>query len=296
LPHPISFYYTLSFFVLVTGSVTIFENHLHLRRDGRYIEAVKDFAKAGGTHLVLCQYPMPELVLAEKSYMSIYADTLKMTEEIMAAVPVKVFAVVGPYPVDYLTFQENMGRDEAMALMKKGMDEAAQLCLEHRCIAIGEIGRPHFPVSPEIMRDSTQILQYGMQRAKEVGVPVVLHTETTTPASCKEFVELGRGVGLVADQIVKHFAPPLVTPEENFGLMPSVLSSKKNIVTALSKGSRFLMETDYIDDLRRPGAVLGPATVPTLTKTLLQRGVMTEAQAEAIHRTNPEKTYHISLK
>jgi TatD-related deoxyribonuclease len=280
----------------MTGSVTIFENHLHLRRDGRFIEAVKDFAKAGGTHLVLTQYPMPEQVLVEKSYRSIYEDTLGMVKEIMDAVPVTVFGVVGPFPVDYLAFREAMNRDESMGLMRKGMDEAAQLCREKKCIAIGEIGRPHFPVSPEIMRDSTEILQYGMQCAKDAGVPVVLHTETTTPENCREFVELGRHVGLAADQIVKHFAPPLVTLEENAGLMPSVLSSKKNIVTALSKGSRFLMETDYIDDLRRPGVVLGPATVPTLTKTLLQRGVMTEGQAEAIHRSNPEKIYHIKLE
>jgi TatD-related deoxyribonuclease len=276
--------------------VTIFENHLHLRRDGRYIEAVKEFAAAGGTHLVLTQYPMPQQVLSEKSYQSIYLDTLRMTEEIMKAVPVTVYAVVGPYPVDYLTFRETMGREAAMGLMKKGMDEAAKLCVEHRCIAIGEIGRPHFPVASGIIRDSNEILKYGMQCAAEVGVPVVLHTETTTAESCQEFVALGKSVGLAADAIVKHFAPPLVTLEENGGLMPSVLSSKKNIVTALMKGSRFLMETDYIDDLRRPGAVLGPATVPTLTKTLLARGVMTEAQAETIHVQNPEKTYHISLE
>lgn len=276
--------------------MTIFENHLHLRRDGRYIDAVKDFAKVGGTHLVLCQYPAPEQVLVEKSYRSIYADTLQMTQEIMAAVQVKVYAVVGPYPVDYLTFREKLSRDESIALMRKGMDEAAKLCREQKCIAIGEIGRPHFSVSPDIMRDSTEILQYGMQCAKEVGVPVVLHTESTTPATCREFVELGRRVGLPAEAIVKHFAPPLVTFEENAGLMPSVLSSRKNIVTALSKGSRFLMETDYIDDLRRPNVVLGPATVPTVTKTLLERGVMTEAQADEIHRTIPEKVYRINLE
>ena len=276
--------------------MTIFENHLHLRRDGRFLEAVGEFAKAGGTHLVLTQYPVPSLVLMEKSYQPVYAETLRMAEEIMAAVPVTVYAVVGPYPVDFLTFRESLGRDAALALMKRGMDEAAGLCSEHRCIAIGEIGRPHFPVASEIIRDSNEILQYGMQRAAEVGVPVVLHTETTTPASCKEFVELGRKVGLRPEAIVKHFAPPLITADENFGLMPSVLSSKKNIVTALTKGSRFLMETDYIDDPRRPGMVLGPATVPTLTKSLLQRGVMTEEQAERIHVRNPENTYHIRLE
>ena len=276
--------------------MVIFENHLHLRRDGRFLEAVREFEKAGGTHLVLTQYPMPELVLTTKSYQSVYTETLRMAEEIMASIPVTVFTVVGPYPVDYLTFRDALGRDQAFALMKKGMDVAARLCADHRCIAIGEIGRPHFPVSVDVIRESNDILQYGMRRAAEVGVPVVLHTETTTPASCKEFVELGRAVGLRPDAIVKHFAPPLITADENCGLMPSVLSSKKNIVTALTKGSRFLMETDYIDDLRRPGVVLGPATVPTLTKTLLQRGVMTEEQAEIIHVRNPQNTYHITLE
>jgi TatD-related deoxyribonuclease len=77
--------------------------------------------------------------------------------------------------------------------------------------------------------------------------------------------------------------------------MPSVLASKKNIVEALEKGTRFLMETDYIDDPRRPGAVLGPKTVPKLTKSLLG-GAMTEEQAFEIHVKNPYKIYGIELE
>jgi TatD-related deoxyribonuclease len=77
--------------------------------------------------------------------------------------------------------------------------------------------------------------------------------------------------------------------------MPSVLASKKNIVEAVRKGDRFMMETDYIDDPRRPGAVLGPKTVPKLTKALLDVGVMTIEQAIQIHKENPEKTYSIDL-
>jgi TatD-related deoxyribonuclease len=232
-----------------------FDNHLHLRRDGRFLDAVREFQNAGGTHFILCQYPMPEIVLKEKSYQSCYQETIHMAEEIRAAVGIGVFVVVGPYPVDLLPLQERFGRETALAIMKKGMDEAAVLCNEQKCIALGEIGRPHFPVNQQIFQDSNDILIYGMQKAKDVGVPVVLHTETTTPTQCKEFVEMGRKVGLNPERIVKHFAPPLITPDENFGLMPSVLATRRNIVEALQKGTRFLMETDYIDDLRRPGAV-----------------------------------------
>jgi TatD-related deoxyribonuclease len=273
-----------------------FDNHLHLRRDGRFLDAVREFQNAGGTHFILCQYPMPEIVLKEKSYQSCYQETIHMAEEIRAAVSIGVFVVVGPYPVDLLPLLERFGRETALAIMKKGMDEAAVLCNEQKCIALGEIGRPHFPVNQQIFQDSNDILIYGMQKAKDVGVPVVLHTETTTPAQCKEFVEMGRKVGLNPKRIVKHFAPPLITPDENFGLMPSVLATRRNIVEALQKGTRFLMETDYIDDLRRPGAVLAPKSVPKLTKRLIEENLMSEQHAHWIHVENPQDTYHIDLE
>jgi TatD-related deoxyribonuclease len=60
---------------------------------------------------------------------------------------------------------------------------------------------------------------------------------------------------------------------------------------ALSQGTRFLLETDYIDDSRRPGAVLGPATVPRRTLALHARGLLTEEQAWTIHGDNPEKVF-----
>jgi TatD-related deoxyribonuclease len=274
----------------------IFDNHLHLRRDGRFLEAAREFQHAGGTHFILCQYPMPERVILEKSYQSCYEETLRMADEIRSAVEIGVFVVIGPYPVDLLPLQEKFGREAAISIMKKGIDEAATLCAEQKCIAIGEIGRPHFPVSQQILEDSNDILLYGMQKAHEVGVPVVLHTESTTPSQCKELVEMGRKSHLKPEKIVKHFSPPLVTQEENFGLIPSILASKKNIIEALSKGTRFFMETDYIDDLRRPGAVLAPRTVPKLTKKLFEENRMSEQQAYVIHVKNPLKTYNIDLQ
>ncbi len=274
----------------------IFDNHLHLRRDGRFLDAVREFSNAGGTHFILCQYPMPILVMREKSYKSCYQETLQMAEEIHAVVGIGVFVVVGPYPVDILPLQEKFGRETAIAIMKKGIEEAAALCEERKCIAIGEIGRPHFPVDKQILQDSNDILSYGMEKAKDVGVPVVLHTESTTSSLCKELVEIGKKVGLQPEKIVKHFSPPFITHEENFGLMPSVLASKKNILKALHKGSRFLMETDYIDDLRRPGAVLGPKTVPKLIKNLLAENLISEQQVHRIHVENPQNTYAIDLE
>ena len=88
----------------------ILDNHLHLRRDGRFLEAVKEFTKAGGTHFVLTQYPMPERVIQEKSYKSCYVETLQMAQEIRSTIDVQVYVVVGPYPVDYIKLKEKFIR------------------------------------------------------------------------------------------------------------------------------------------------------------------------------------------
>lgn len=276
--------------------MVIFDNHLHLRRDGLYLDAVRDFKHAGGTHFILCQYPMVKKVIMTKSYHDVYQQTLDMAAEIERKIEVGVFVSVGPYPVDYLKLREKFGKVVAMDIMKKGMDQAAVLCEEQKCVAIGEIGRPHFPVEEYILEESNEILLYGMQQASDVGAAVVLHTESTTPEQCRELAEMGKKANLAVDKIVKHFAPPLIEPDENYGLMPSILASKKNITKAIRKGTRFMMETDYIDDPRRPGAVLGPKTVPKRTFELINSENATDKDIMMIHKQNPEKTYGITIE
>jgi TatD-related deoxyribonuclease len=273
----------------------IFDNHMHLRRDGRYLDAVKEFKNAGGTHFILCQYPMVHQVIKEKTYKNVFQRTVDMAIEIQKNIDITVYTTVGPYPVDYIKLKEEFGTEQAIHLMKEGMDTAADFCQEGKSIGIGEIGRPHFPVDQKIMKESNEILAYGMKQAKKISVPVVLHTETTTPNQCKELMHMGKKIGLDASKIVKHFSPPFVNPEENFGLMPSVLASKKNIRKAIEKGTRFLMETDYIDDPKRPGAVLGPKTVPRRTIELLENNLATPEEIAIIHQENPQKTYDIVL-
>ncbi|MEF8848375.1 MAG: TatD family hydrolase [Candidatus Thermoplasmatota archaeon] len=275
----------------------IFDNHLHLREDGRFLEAVKDFKNAGGTHFILCQYPMTKQVIKDKKYLNVYKKTLQMRKKIVEKTQIQVFVTVGPYPVDFLKLSKKFSQKKATEIMKKGMDEAANLCMENDyVVGIGEIGRPHFQLKQEILDKSNEILKYGMKKAKEIDVPVIIHTETTTPDQCLELKKMGEKVGLPASKIVKHFSPPLIYERENHGLMPSVLASKKNIYQAAKKGTRFMMETDYIDDPKRPGAVLGPKTVPKRTKKLLKNNILNEEQLTKIHKTNPEKTYNIELK
>jgi len=224
-----------------------------------------------------------------------YGITLRMAERANAGTEVKVFACVGPYPVLLIGLAERFGLPRAVDIMKGGMDEAKRLVLERRAVAIGEIGRPHFPVSAEIMEASNDIMRYGMELAKEASCPVVLHTESADPTVMADLAGIADRTGLRREKVIKHYSPPLVLEEENHGLFPSVLASKPAMKEALSKGDRFVMETDFLDEPSRPGAVMNINTVPKRTKALLASGTLTEERSMRIHKDNPERLYGISI-
>jgi TatD-related deoxyribonuclease len=277
--------------------VPILDNHVHLHPKGRHVEAARDFAKAGGTHLVLSHLPYEMVPVTEaKHFAESYAITLELAESVRREVDIGVEVTIGPYPVLLIGLAERHGLKGAVDIMKAGMEAAQQLVLQGKAVGIGEIGRPHFPVSEEILNASNEIMSYGMILAKEAGCPVVLHTESATPESMKEIALMADRAGIPRHKVVKHYCPPLVTDEENSGLFPSVLASRTAIGEALGKGTRFLMETDYLDDVKRPGAVMAITTVPKRTKSLLQSGQMSEEQAYRIHLDNPKKVYGIEVR
>ncbi|MCK5548107.1 MAG: metal-dependent hydrolase, partial [Thermoplasmata archaeon] len=78
-------------------------------------------------------------------------------------------------------------------------------------------------------------------------------------------------------------------------IFPSIIASERNIREALRQGARFMLESDYLDDMRRPGAVIPPATIAKKTKKLLSEGTMSEESAFKIHKENPENVYGIEI-
>ncbi len=275
----------------------ILDDHMHLQFQGDNVKAVKEFLKLGGTHLIMSHMPYSDMPLRSlEDFERQYERSLSMVEKVRKETEVKIWLTVGPYPADILRLMEHHSIEKAKDIMMDAMDLAGKWVEEGRAIAIGEVGRPHFEVSPEVWEASNEILIHGMEIAKERGCAIVLHTESATPEGWKELASFADRTGMDRGRVVKHFSPPAILPEENQGLFPSVLASKSNIKKALEKGNRFTMETDYIDDPRRPGAVLSLKTVPKRTKAFLQNGIMSEEDAWKIHKENPEKVYGIEVE
>lgn len=261
------------------------------------MEAAADFARAGGTHAILVHSPDPSVpIVGPGDLRSSYEVTLRLADAVNASGTAKVFAAVGPYPVLLIGLAERHGLERGVELMKEGMEAAQRLVLDGRAVALGEIGRPHFPVDDEVWAASNEVLAYGMELAREASCPVILHTESATPKVMAELAAMADRAGLPRDKVVKHYSPPLVSQDENSGLVPSILASRDAVRAALSKGDRFLMETDFLDDPSRPGAVMNINTVPKRTRAFLEAGTMSEESAWRIHKELPEKVYGIEIE
>ena len=278
--------------------VPILDNHVHLEpRRGRNVDAVRDFERQGGTHIIVSHQPYEEArVSSSEDFRKSFDITVSMVDRINSETNVKAYATVGPYPVELLRLEKKLGLEKGREVMMGGMDLAADYVREGKAIAIGEVGRPHFDVSDLVLKVSNEIMAYAMKLAAEVDCAAVLHTEVGTENTMRNLAEIADDAGLDRGRVVKHYSPPIVLPEENFGLMPSVLAGKEAVREALGKSSRFLMETDFLDDPRRPGAVMAITTVPKRTLGFIRRGIMTEEQAYKIHCENPQAVYGSSFE
>ena len=248
----------------------VLDNHMHLQFHGENVEAVRRFEKAGGTHINLTNVPNYEYPLDGDYYQRIYDDTLKLADMVRRGTGVKVLVTIGPYPVDMVNLVENGAKvEEAKEFLLRGLEVAEKYILEGKAHAIGEIGRPHFDVPVEIWEASNEVIVEGMKIAKSLSVPVILHTESATERTWKDLAEFADRAGLSRDMVIKHYSPPVVDGR-NLGIFPSVIASRRNVREALKQGTRFLLETDFMDEPSRPNAVLPIESVPKRAQFIRQ--------------------------
>ena len=274
------------------------DNHMHIDPvNGEGINAVKKFERAGGRFLFLvCKGTASwNLKPNVEGFEKLFDATINLSREINEKTGVTSFPVIGIHPAEFARMCEGTGTKKALEAARTALNAAGKRIEEGRAIAIGEVGRPHYVVPPDVLDASNELMKYAFEIAKDVGCAVQLHTESAGEAQIREFGALAESIGLNKKRVINHYSPPLINVAEEAGIFPSLIATGENIKTAAKEGTRFLMESDYIDDLSRPGAVVGPKSVPRVSLKLLSEGILTEDDLARIHRDNVEEAYGISL-
>ncbi len=247
----------------------IVDHHCHLSPSGESVAAVRRFRAAGGTHLFLAtQNYSTEVPRSVDDYRRQFETTADLARTIGAQTPVVAYPVIAPYPIDLIAAAGAIGLRPALDLQRAALDLAGTWIRERRAVALGEVGRAHFPVDAAVGEAIDRAFDHALTVARDVDCPVVVHSEDLDAPGFARLAELARRAGLRPERVVKHYARQRVPPEARGGVAASYLARRELVRAAISDAGPWFLETDFLDDPRRPGAVLDLATVPRRAKAI----------------------------
>ena len=269
----------------------VLDNHLHLDPvNGRGVDAARDFARVGGTHLLVLNKPSWSLgtdVEHPEDFREPFDLTVEVPREASDLLEGRAWPVLGVHPALISRLAERgFDVEEARTLMEGGIDVAAEYVADGPALAI-KSGRPHYDVDDAVWEASNAVMRHAFERAAEVGCAVQLHTESGEEFT--EITEWAEACGLPRERVVKHFAGGRTE-----GPVPSVIARRDELEVAVEEGGPFVMETDFIDDPDRPGAVLGPKTVPKRSLELQEEGH--DDALRTAHVETPARVYGIDTE
>ncbi|HEV2316978.1 MAG TPA: TatD family hydrolase [Thermoplasmata archaeon] len=247
----------------IPSDLPIVDHHCHLSPDGEGVAAARRFRQAGGTHLFLATQNY-DLVVPRtlEDYRRQFATTVELARSIEASVEIRCYPVLAPYPVDLLDQVERLGPAGAVELQSRALEVAGQLVEEQRAVALGEVGRPHFPVAEPITESIDAVLRRAMEIGRDVGCPVVIHSADLDAGGFHELAAFAARASFPLQRLVKHYQRTRLPAAEYLGVTPSYLARRELVAGSLQGGEGCFLETDFLDDPRRPGAVLDLATIP----------------------------------
>jgi TatD-related deoxyribonuclease len=278
---------------------------MHLDRKNRFFEAVNEFIISGGTAINLVHKPdFSNLPKTPSDYRKAYQNTLEMATEVRNKFGITVSVILGPHPVAWEHQIHTMGLEKSSSLHLQAVKIALEYISSGHAICLGEVGRPHYPVSDEIWDASNDLLLKIMKLAAEAKTSIQLHVEDNGEKTYSDLAILCDKAKLSRHLAIRHYAPANISEEFTHGLSVTVSIGKdsisKIVETLPMSNSYWGMETDFLDDEKRPGAVLGPKTIPKRTQqlsSLLIKNGYSEGQVSEIlnniHFNWPQILYSI---
>ena len=269
----------------------ILDNHLHLDPvNGRGAEAAAEFADAGGTHLLVLNKPswyFVDDVDGVEAFRETFEITCEVVEDATEELDGRAWPVLGVHPALISRLVEDgYTPAEARDLMQSGLEVAAEFVADGPALAI-KSGRPHYEVDDDVWAAANEVMRHAFELGSETGCAVQLHTEGGD--DFEQVAEWAEDRGLSRERVIKHYSGGPVE-----GPIPSVIGNKDALEAAASENGPFLMETDFLDDPERPGAVLGPKTVPRRVRWLTEQGYGDALRTA--HVDTPARVYGIDTE
>lgn len=253
--------------------------HAHVSPSGLGAKIVaRRFKDVGGWFIALVSLPPSHYGFSAgldgiiKSFESHVLECSRAREE---GIKVACLAGIHPAYVDELVRVAGSHKtDKVLDVLERALGRLEKLRLEGKIDGFGEFGRPHYKTLPESVVVNEILLRRVLEICRDTGSLIHLHTEQGGLATVASVDYLVRLLRVPKNKVVFHHATSfLAKTAEEFEYVMTVLGREDLLVSLFESGiTRALVESDYIDDPRRPGAVMYPWDISREVEKLLSRG------------------------
>lgn len=207
----------------------------------------------------------------------------------------KVACIAGFHPaeIDRLMDRHRLSASEALEVGAKVIEHVASLVRDGALDGIGEVGRQHYKTSSERVIASHIIMEIAIERARDLGAVVHLHLEQSKGDTVAITDAAISRLRPDRKRVIFHHADPKAAAEAlRRGYSATVSGIRQPLEHALTIAEPlFMVESDYIDDPARPGAVTYPWQMASLVRAIAKERPELEERLYKINVDAVERIY-----
>lgn len=263
-------------------------------------EIARRFKRQGGVLLVLVSPTTWSLGLrlgSEEDLIKLYEATVNSAraarEEGLASL-----AIVGLHPAEVARSLEiGWSEERVLKFGRYSVELAEKFVKKGLAAGFGEYGRPHWDADARVIRLCEKMMMEVFESSRDTGGVVHLHTERKGATTVESIYSLIDEVGGDPSKIVLHHAQPeSVRSAAARNIIASVpIGRKGEMEEVLRLDPVYVVESDFMDDPKRPGAVIPPWTLAKKMRKALMEGLIDEDSYWKVMVENPSRLYGIDL-
>jgi TatD-related deoxyribonuclease len=206
---------------------------------------------------------------------------------------VACFAGIHPADVDHMILQDPKKSDSVIAFVVEVLNYVAKMVKEGALTGIGEVGRPHYRTLPESFVANSIVMRYALAIARDLQCLVHLHLEQGGYVTVRDVREVASMVMLSKDRVILHHSDILTARyAQEYGFAFTIPGKLQVLTEAFKRFTpSYTVESDFIDDPKRPGVSSYPWQIIENQLRLLNEGFISEEYLYKLNVDNIVKIY-----
>ncbi len=206
----------------------------------------------------------------------------------------KVSCLFGFHPADVDKFIGKMQPHEVLEFGLKVLELVERELKAGNLDGIGEVGRQHYKTHPVSVVIAEKITDKAFELSKDYDAVVHLHLEQGGKVSVIDVKERVQRLGANPDRVVMHhLRGKTLRYAVEEGVRCTVPGVKGLLENVVSLPPEYMIESDHIDDPKRPGIVVYPWEMASNQLELLRKGLASEDYLYRVNVDNVIKVFKV---